>query len=69
MNVKNKIRMVDSSLKGDKSFGSQEAQEPTPMVIIILIDIFMVKFFLIISEKQLSEIIEWKIFWDNKIFS
>ena len=45
MNVKNKIRMVDWSLKGDKSFGSQEAQEPTPMVIIILIDIFMVKFF------------------------
>ena len=45
MNVKNKIRMVDSSLKGDKSFGGQGAQEPTPMVIIILIDIFMVKFF------------------------
>ena len=45
MNVKNKIRMVDWSLKGDKSFGSQEVQEPTPMVIIILIDIFMVKFF------------------------
>ena len=44
MNVKNKIRMVDWSLKGDKSFGSQEAQEPTPMVIVILIDIFMVKF-------------------------
>ena len=44
MNVKNKIRMVDLSLKGDKSFGSQEAQEPTPMMIIILIDIFMVKF-------------------------
>ena len=44
MNVKNKIRMVDLSLKGDKSFGSQETQEPTPMMIIILIDIFMVKF-------------------------
>ena len=60
MNVKNKIRMADLSLKGDKSFGYQEAQERTPMVIIILIDIFVV-----IEWK----IIEWKIFWDNKIFS
>ena len=45
MNVKKKIGMVDLRLKGDNNFGSQEAQEPTPMVIILLIHIFMVKFF------------------------
>ena len=45
MSVKNKIRMVDLRLKGDNNFGSQEPQEPAPMVIIILIDIFMVKLF------------------------
>ena len=37
--------MVDLRLKGDNNFGSQEPQEPAPMVIIILIDIFMVKLF------------------------
>ena len=45
MSVKNKIRMVDLRSKGDNNFGRQELQEPAPMVIIILTDIFMVNLF------------------------